>query len=536
MTITIPKDFTPPAAVRPSGGSGAGLAEVPGAPSRRPGAAPRPRLDGDRAYDELLDAVIEAEARLKDLSDSADNGVMGAVEAARSFNRETAALSARAGDPTSRAAIGAALGRIGVRGARRAAEREFARTRENRAVKLEGLLAGYVDAARREPGRAHEYFETGLEVLEALPPGMLPGTAPADRIAGFRDALASAALEGDMARDPEGAGVRISAGAYDGLIPDAEERAARAETARIAATPRAAASDPAMSNAHEAALAAGGTTRDAFRSELDAALADGTATADPIATAYVTGLINQNEAERHSARLAEKSKFGAKFVHRIATETSKSSHNIQRNYGDLITSSQNATEETGEETAGRKMDEVRPIINMEKDRTENIIEDKPALFEIAKNPKADGSPVVWEIPSLGNWAVRRYEPLISEISDKHGVDANLVRAIMWTECARGHKVGFDKLADKLRISGRVLPMNVDKQKWSSLIGKSADDMYSSRNSIEAGVVLIKRIQQRIEDPTPEKIGSLWLYLGRENTSDFGAYVQRIYDERPWENH
>jgi hypothetical protein len=175
-----------------------------------------------------------------------------------------------------------------------------------------------------------------------------------------------------------------------------------------------------------------------------------------------------------------------------------------------------------------------PTLYDEPERVANIQANKPARFEIEENPNADGGSVSWELSFLGDWAVETHNATIREMAEKHGVDPDLVRATMWTENARGHKAGFDILADVFGVSDRAYPMNIDKNKWSELVGKTPDDMYDPRVNIEAGVVLLDRITARIKNPTVEKIGSLWLNAGRELTHDFGAYIQRVYDEKPWE--
>lgn len=76
-------------------------------------------------------------------------------------------------------------------------------------------------------------------------------------------------------------------------------------------------------------------------------------------------------------------------------------------------------------------------------------------------------------------------------------------------------------------------MNIQKDRWASLIGKNPQDMYDPDINIEASALLMKRITQRIDKPTPEKVGSIWHYIGHEKTDEFGKYVGKIYREKPW---
>ena len=176
-----------------------------------------------------------------------------------------------------------------------------------------------------------------------------------------------------------------------------------------------------------------------------------------------------------------------------------------------------------------------PVLNMPDERTASILADTPARFEIKDNPNADGSKALHEWSARAKKVVSENDGLIEEMAKKHDVDPDLIRAVMWSENARGHWGGAGKLADSLGISNSAEPMNVDKEKWSSLLGKNPHEMYDTRNNVEAGTILLKRIRDRIEAPTAAKIGSIWVYSGREKVHDFGAVIQRVYDEKPWRN-
>ena len=135
--------------------------------------------------------------------------------------------------------------------------------------------------------------------------------------------------------------------------------------------------------------------------------------------------------------------------------------------------------------------------------------------------------------SIGKKAVSRYDGSIRKNAEKYNIDPDLVRSIMYVENARGHKLGLNDLADKIGFSDSIMPMNIQKDKWSKLVGKNPDDMYNPDTNIEAATVLLKRIMDRIEKPTPEKIGSIWNSASKEKTSKFGEYVRQVYDEKPW---
>lgn len=84
------------------------------------------------------------------------------------------------------------------------------------------------------------------------------------------------------------------------------------------------------------------------------------------------------------------------------------------------------------------------------------------------------------------------------------------------------------------MADSFLPMNINPSIWGGLgiDRKSARDYLTN---IRAGITLIKRIAERMDDTSPEKVASIWNYAGRERVNDFGAYVGRMYRERPWED-
>ena len=58
-------------------------------------------------------------------------------------------------------------------------------------------------------------------------------------------------------------------------------------------------------------------------------------------------------------------------------------------------------------------------------------------------------------------------------------------------------------------------------------------MYDEDANIEASTILLKRIRDRVEKPTPEKIGTLWNGLGLEENNEFGNYIGELYRKKPW---
>lgn len=157
----------------------------------------------------------------------------------------------------------------------------------------------------------------------------------------------------------------------------------------------------------------------------------------------------------------------------------------------------------------------------------------PPFFKYTPSGNADPTSPFWEDRERGIDAIKKHSDTIESLAKKHGIDPDLVKSIMFMENARGHFYGANDLADTLGLSDTIMPMNINPEIWGGLIGKEPDFNDPTQN-IEAATILIKRISDRLENPTPEAIASIWNYLGRETPNDLGAYVQTIYDSKMWE--
>ena len=85
----------------------------------------------------------------------------------------------------------------------------------------------------------------------------------------------------------------------------------------------------------------------------------------------------------------------------------------------------------------------------------------------------------------------------------------------------------------IKLSKSQTPMNISGKIWGGLIDKPGQKLNNDQENIEAGVILLKRISDRIENPTPEKIGSVWHFTGRENVDEIGKEIGEAYQNKPW---
>ncbi len=171
------------------------------------------------------------------------------------------------------------------------------------------------------------------------------------------------------------------------------------------------------------------------------------------------------------------------------------------------------------------------------EREKSIKENRPAKFKIEENPEAkdklDAIDETYHDDARAKAVVVEHDKDILKYAQKHNIDPDVIRSVMYAENARGHKLGVNSVADKMGLSESIMPMNIQQNRWSSLIDKTPGDMYDPAYNIEAVTLLLRRISDRIEKPTPAKVGSIWNYIGREKTNEFGEYVGKVYEYKPW---
>lgn len=163
----------------------------------------------------------------------------------------------------------------------------------------------------------------------------------------------------------------------------------------------------------------------------------------------------------------------------------------------------------------------------------NIIAGAPAMFSFSLG-EPDLELGKWQVHEWGGYgrdAVRTHDQdgLIDEEAARIGLDPDLIRAIMYQENARGW---YDVLADLVGEPSSVLPMNIQPDLWREL-GIDQVGAHDPRTNIRAGAKLLRAIVDRVPDPTPAKIASIWNDGGRTRVSDFGARVGRTYLAKPW---
>lgn len=164
-----------------------------------------------------------------------------------------------------------------------------------------------------------------------------------------------------------------------------------------------------------------------------------------------------------------------------------------------------------------------PILLKQADRKKSIIDNTLAIFPIVENPNANGKRPSVEIDSQSQ--VDKWCGQIINLAIKHKVDANLVMAIMHMETTHGW---YDAAVP---MNKTIRPMNIHYKYWQE-VGVTKEKLEAPLYNIEYGIILIGRIQARIQDPTVTKIATIYNFLGAEKVNDYGARVNHFYISKP----
>ncbi len=187
--------------------------------------------------------------------------------------------------------------------------------------------------------------------------------------------------------------------------------------------------------------------------------------------------------------------------------------------------------ETPPETPAENDEQAVRRLTSSDERRDSILNNTPAIFEYRPNPNEKEEHRLHEFHFLGRQAFEEHGDKVEAMAEKHGVDPDLMHAILYMENARGHKFIGNEIADRVSLSDSQMPMNINPTLWGALVGK--DDLLDVDDNIEAATILVKRISERLKNPTPRAIGSVWNHIGRETPNNLGLVVDRVYAEKPW---
>ena len=75
-------------------------------------------------------------------------------------------------------------------------------------------------------------------------------------------------------------------------------------------------------------------------------------------------------------------------------------------------------------------------------------------------------------------------------------------------------------------------MNIRPDPWAAIDNPPAD-LSDTETNIRNAVTLIRRITERVDEPTLAKVASIWIFAGAETVRDYGARVQDVHDRQIW---
>ena len=162
-------------------------------------------------------------------------------------------------------------------------------------------------------------------------------------------------------------------------------------------------------------------------------------------------------------------------------------------------------------------------------RKQCIIENRTACkFVVPDNPKASGAEPVYEIDAFSS--VDKYSALIDKAAGETGVDARLIRAIMYMETTHGY---YDAPLTWIGRNKSILPMNVNVEYWGETFGDRQALSQPAAN-IKAGAEMLKRIIANLPaGANVRQIATLYNNLNATSVTDYGARVEQIYNTQPW---
>lgn len=154
------------------------------------------------------------------------------------------------------------------------------------------------------------------------------------------------------------------------------------------------------------------------------------------------------------------------------------------------------------------------------------------LLNITDNPKENGDWKWWCHKDIGSKAVHKYTKAIEKYAQLYSVDPDIIKAIMFTENACGHYYGGNALMDYIGKSKSQMPMNIRGDIWGNFQGKHYDT-HNPEQNIELATLLVRQIYNSIDNPTPEKVITIWNSAGRNTVSSFGYRGGLAYRKKLW---
>ena len=149
-------------------------------------------------------------------------------------------------------------------------------------------------------------------------------------------------------------------------------------------------------------------------------------------------------------------------------------------------------------------------------------------IEIRDNPRADASRPLYELRDFEQ--VNQNDRFIRSSASRHGVDPDLIRAIIYVESTHGY---YDVLKRPFDANNSILPMNINTSYWGSTWG-NRQSLKAPAANIEAGTRMVRSIQQAMPGASIAKIATIYNHSDAVMVNSYGARVQAVYSAKPWQ--
>ena len=162
-------------------------------------------------------------------------------------------------------------------------------------------------------------------------------------------------------------------------------------------------------------------------------------------------------------------------------------------------------------------------------RKEHIKQNEKGMdFTPASNPNANSDKPKQERHEESQVGLHYF--VIESVASEKQINSDLLKAIIYMETTHGW---YDKYFEPFELNRSIRPSNLNIQYWGDTFG-TREDLKNTRKNIEAGAEMLKRIINNVRpNATIAEIATLYNDINAAQVSNYGARVERIYNEKPW---
>ena len=116
---------------------------------------------------------------------------------------------------------------------------------------------------------------------------------------------------------------------------------------------------------------------------------------------------------------------------------------------------------------------------------------------------------------------------IEKVAKDFKIEPDIIRALIWTESTHGW-------ADRIIPDPKsIRPMNINVDVWKGLVPDIGKVYFDKEFNIRTGALIYKRLEERVTNPSIEKIASLYNNTSTDEITPYGKAVYIYYLTKPW---